>query len=285
MEKIGYVLKLMRPKQWIKNFFVFGALLFSNSFLNFNAIMKSIMVFIVFSLASSTVYVLNDIVDIEKDRAHPKKCKRPLASGKLKIYEALIAGLLIGMIAIGISLKINISVTIVIILYFLNNIIYSFKVKNIVLLDVCSIAIGFVLRVIAGSLAISVPVSGWIILCTFFISLFLGLGKRKGEIKLLKNDAKSHRKILSDYNNSSLDKLINMVLTCTVVFYSIYTVVGAENEYMIFTVIFVIYGIFRYTYLMEVKDITSSPTEVLISDKPLMINIVLWVITCMFVLV
>ncbi|NGU67654.1 decaprenyl-phosphate phosphoribosyltransferase, partial [Clostridium perfringens] len=194
------LLKLMRPKQWIKNFFVFGALIFSYSFLNLNKTIAALIAFILFCLISSTVYIMNDILDVEKDRIHPKKRFRPIASGAISIKQATIALVVLLAISMISSFMINKGLFFILVLYFINNIFYSFKIKNIVILDVISIAVGFILRVIAGGVAIDVSLSGWILLCTFFISLFLGFEKRRNEIIKLEGKANEHRKILDDYS-------------------------------------------------------------------------------------
>lgn len=284
MNKLLNILKLMRPKQWIKNMFVFGALIFSNSFTDIKLVILTILAFIAFCLVSSSVYVLNDIVDIEKDKAHPKKCKRPLASGDVSIPEAIIAGVILVIASLSIGFYINISLVFVIILYLANNLLYSFKIKNIVLLDIFSIAVGFILRILAGSVAIDIMASKWIVLCTLFLSLYLGFGKRRNEIILLGESADNHRKILNDYSIEFLDQTLNIVLTCTVVFYAMYTAVGNINRYMIGTTVFVIYGVLRYNYLIFTSNEGGSPTEVVLEDKPLLINILLWVISCIVIL-
>ena len=284
MEKLKYLIKLLRPSQWIKNFFVFGAMLFSNNFMNYKILKDNIITFIAFCFISSTVYILNDIIDIEKDRNHPKKCKRPIASGKVSIFNATILGILLLMLSLYISFSINKFLVIIILLYFLNNIVYSLKIKNIILLDVISISIGFILRVLSGGFATGVKVSDWIILCTFFLSLFLGLGKRRNELIVLGEDAQNHRKNLSQYNLEFLNKLISIVLTCTIIFYAIYSVLGAPANHFVWTNIAVIVGILRYYYLMYYKQEGGSPTELVLKDKQIMFSVVLWIFSCALIL-
>lgn len=182
------------------------------------------------------------------------------------------------------SFLINIGLFVVILIYFLNNVLYSFKIKHVVIIDVISIAIGFILRVIAGGLAIDVTLSGWILLCTFFISLFLGFEKRRNELIKLEGNANEHRKILDDYSDELLNQISNISITCTLVSYSIYTFIGHPNPYMIFTNIFVVYGVFRYKYLVLKKGEGGSPTEALMKDKSLIVNIILWGIASMIIL-
>ncbi|HII4515497.1 decaprenyl-phosphate phosphoribosyltransferase [Clostridium perfringens] len=278
------LLKLMRPKQWIKNFFVFGALIFSYSFLNLNKTIAALIAFILFCLISSTVYIMNDILDVEKDRVHPKKRFRPIASGAISIKQASIALVVLLAISMISSFMINKGLFFILVLYFINNIFYSFKIKNIVILDVISIAVGFILRVIAGGVAIDVSLSGWILLCTFFISLFLGFEKRRNEIIKLEGKANEHRKILDDYSDELLKQFSDITLTCTVISYAMYTFVAYENAYMMITNIFVVYGLFRYKYLSMKKGQGGSPTETVMTDKSIIIDVILWVITSVVIL-
>ncbi|MDK0957126.1 decaprenyl-phosphate phosphoribosyltransferase [Clostridium perfringens] len=278
------LLKLMRPKQWIKNFFVFGALIFSYSFLNLNKTIAALIAFILFCLISSTVYIMNDILDVEKDRVHPKKRFRPIASGAISIKKATIALVVLLAISMISSFMINKGLFFILVLYFINNIFYSFKIKNIVILDVISIAVGFILRVIAGGVAIDVSLSGWILLCTFFISLFLGFEKRRNEIIKLEGKANEHRKILDDYSDELLKQFSDITLTCTVIAYSMYTFVAYNTSYMMLTNIFVVYGLFRYKYLSMKKGEGGSPTETVLTDKSIIIDVILWAITSIIIL-
>ena len=274
----------MRPKQWIKNFFVFGALIFSYSFLNVNKIIYSILAFILFCLISSTVYIMNDILDVEKDKVHPKKRYRPIASGDVSIKQAVAALIVLLVFSMVSSFFINKKLFFILTLYFLNNILYSFKIKNIVILDVISIALGFILRVIAGGVAINVSLSGWILLCTFFVSLFLGFEKRRNEIVKLEGKANEHRKILDDYSDELLKQFSDITLTCTVIAYSMYTFVAYNTSYMMLTNIFVVYGLFRYKYLSMKKGEGGSPTETVLTDKSIIIDVILWAITSIIIL-
>lgn len=275
-------IKLMRVKQYIKNLFVVAALIFSNKLLDSNAIYNTAIAFISFCLISSSVYVLNDIVDIEKDKLHPKKCKRPLASGAISKTSALILLLLLFMISISLSILVNINLTFILLLYLANNLLYSFKIKNIILLDVFSIAFGFILRVLAGSVSINVSLSNWIILCTFFLSLYLGLGKRKKEISTLKDNAGEHRKILKEYNDEIINQMMTVVLSSTIVCYALYSTSNPENPNMILTTIFVVYGVLRYNYIINTTD-EGNPTDVVLKDRSLQINVLIWAISCLFI--
>lgn len=276
-------IKLMRVKQYIKNLFVIAALIFSNKLLNSNAIYNTTIAFISFCLLSSSVYVLNDIVDMEKDKLHPKKCKRPLASGAISKTHALILFILLVIISISLSMLVNINLTFILLLYLVNNLLYSFKIKNIILLDVFSIAFGFILRVLAGSVSINVSLSNWIILCTFFLSLYLGLGKRKKEISTLKDNAGEHRKILKEYNDEIINQMMTVVLSSTIVCYALYSTSNPENPNMILTTIFVVYGVLRYNYIINTTD-EGNPTDVVLKDRSLQINVLIWAISCLLII-
>ncbi|WP_408869317.1 decaprenyl-phosphate phosphoribosyltransferase (plasmid) [Clostridium perfringens] len=284
MNNIKYIIKLLRPNHWIKNLFIFGPIIFLNKFLNIDIIKNNILTFISFCFISSTVYIMNDIVDIEKDKKHPKKCKRPIASGKVSIPKAISIGILLCIISLAIAFSLKTSILIIIILYLLNNIAYSFKIKNLVIIDVFSIAFGFIFRVLAGSFATGVPASNWIILCTLFLSLFLGFSKRRNEVISLGKDASSHRKNLSKYTITFLDKIINISLTCTIVFYSIYCVLGTSVNLFIWTSIFVIWGIIRYYYLIYSNNEVENPTDLILKDKQLIYLILIWGIFCIIIL-
>ncbi|MDZ5254249.1 decaprenyl-phosphate phosphoribosyltransferase [Clostridium sp. LIBA-8841] len=276
--------KLMRPKQWIKNFFVFGALIFSYSFLDLNKDIYAIITFILFCLISSTVYIMNDILDVEKDRVHPKKRFRPIASGAISIKEAEIALFILLVFSMTCAFFINRKLFFILAVYFINNIFYSFKIKNVVILDVISIAFGFILRVIAGGVVIDVSLSGWILLCTFFIALFLGFEKRRNEIIKLEEKATEHRKILDDYSDELLKQFSDITLTCTVIAYAMYTFVAYDTSYMMITNVFVIYGLFRYKYLSMKKGQGGSPTETILTDKSIIIDVILWAVTSVIIL-
>ncbi|CEH35607.1 decaprenyl-phosphate phosphoribosyltransferase [Romboutsia lituseburensis] len=277
-------IKLMRPKQYIKNLFVVAALIFSNKILDLNSVFNTVIAFISFCLISSAVYVLNDIVDIEKDKLHPKKCKRPLASGVINKSNAIILLTILVVASISISLTVKTSLAFILIIYLFNNLLYSFKIKNIVLLDVFSIAFGFILRVCAGSIAIGVTLSNWIILCTFFLSLYLGLGKRKKEISTLKDNAGEHRKILKEYNDEIINQMMTVVLSSTIVCYALYSTSNKSNPNMIFTTIFVVYGILRYNYVITTSD-EGNPTDVVLKDTSLQISVLVWALSCLLIII
>ena len=282
MEKIKSYLKLFRIKQWIKNGFVFCALIFSRSFTNTDNILITIKAFMAFCIVSSFVYIINDASDIEKDRMHPVKKNRPLASGKVSIKEGyILAGVMI-FVACGISYSVNLLLLIITVTYAMLNILYTYKLKHIAILDVMSIAAGFILRVAAGAVAIEVQLSSWIIICTGVLSLYLAFGKRKNELYLLKVGAGTHRKTLSQYSEEYVDRILLMLLSLTIISYILYCIDGTEYARMIYTIPFVIYGTLRYEMLLSTNKMGGAPEEIFIQDKPFLVNIILWLVACLW---
>jgi 4-hydroxybenzoate polyprenyltransferase len=281
--------RLLRPRQWLKNVFVFAGLIFSRQFLHLESIEKSILAFIVFSILSSSGYIINDILDYQEDRAHPVKSKRPVASGKVqRVHAGLIAALLLIISLIGAYLLGNQFLSVCLI-YSIFMISYSVGIKNIVILDVLFVAIGYVLRAIAGAVVITVEISSWLLLCTLLIALFLVISKRRTEIVLLGEDATKHRRILSHYSLGLLNQMMSIVTAACVVAYCLYTLApetvnkfGTRN--MIYTIPFVIYGIFRYLYITFQKVETDIPERVLINDLPLQLCLLAWIASCVLIL-
>ena len=274
----------MRPEQWIKNFFVFTALLFSKNLLNLPKDIEALIGFIIFCMITGCSYMINDLVDLGKDKLHPIKSQRPLASGKLKKGTAVKIVVLVCLHCLFLAFYMNILFGAIILTYFLLNIGYSIYLKNIVIIDVVSIAAGFVLRVLGGAVIISVVASQWLILCTILLSLFLGFSKRRHELILLEDSATSHRKVLENYSPYFLDQMISVVTASTLICYALYTmskdtVEKLGTSKLIYTIPFVLYGIFRYLYLVHQKEEGGSPTEIMFTDKPMIINICLWVIS------
>ncbi|WP_129599266.1 decaprenyl-phosphate phosphoribosyltransferase [Anaerophilus nitritogenes] len=283
MNIVGLI-KTMRPKQWTKNLILFAAVLFSNHLFDFRFLKLSIVGFFLFCIFSGSVYIVNDLVDREKDKIHPKKCMRPIASGKVSTKEA-IAFLIVTLLgAFYIAYKINFVFFIIGLFYFSWVTFYSFVLKHIVILDVMSISLGFVLRALAGVVLIDVRISPWLLLCTFLLSLFLALHKRKSEMDLIGRGHKTSRKILLEYTPELLSDMLNIVTSSTVMAYSLYTFSASGSMYMMGTIPFVIYGIFRYQYIVHKKGMGENPELVLLSDLPLIINIILWAISCIFIL-
>lgn len=284
VNKLKSYIRLMRPKQWIKNFFVFAALLFSRNIDKMPHIISAAFAFMAFCVVSSAVYVFNDLLDIEKDRNHPKKKNRPLASGELKKGEAAALLMLLLPAAVVMSFGINTGFGLVIVLYLLNNLLYTLYVKHMVILDVMSIAMGFILRVAGGAVAIGVEISPWLLLCTLLLALFLGFSKRRNELVVLQKDAQNHRATLEHYSLDFIDNMLSIVTASTVISYSLYTFFANEDKLSMITILYVLYGIFRYQYIIYNKNMGESPEEVVLTDKPLLINIILWVITSIIIL-
>lgn len=275
------LVKTMRPKQWTKNLFLFAGLIFAHHLFFLDSVVKTVAAFFLFCFLSSAIYIVNDIKDVESDRAHPLKSKRPIAEGQLSIGIAAISAAIIASIALVFAFLLDVEFGYVAIIYFLLFFAYSFFLKHIVILDVLTLAIGFVLRAIAGAVVIDVEFSSWLLLCTILLALFLGLSKRRHELVLLGDNAQSHRKILEEYSPHLLDQMIGVVTASTLMAYALYTMAPETREkfgtsYMILTIPFVIYGIFRYLYLVHQKEQGGNPTTVLITDKPILLNILLW---------
>lgn len=276
-------IKLLRPKQWIKNLFLFAAVVFSDNLFSLPFLIKSFLGFMCFCAISSCVYILNDIIDVEKDRHHPKKRLRPIASGIISKSEALLLLCISAPIILFLSLLLNIGFGVIVLAYFLINILYTFKVKHIVILDIMFIAAGFILRVSGGAVIIGVEVSPWILMCTLLLALFLGFSKRRNELVLMGDNPEKHRKILEEYSIEFLDNMLAIVTSSTVMAYSLYTFWAHDNKYSMITIPFVLYGIFRYQYLIYKKNEGGSAEEVIFSDKPFLINILLWVVSSIII--
>lgn len=277
-EKIKYLIKLCRIKQWIKNGFVFAAIIFSGKIFNLQDIKVTIYTFILFSFISSCVYILNDIVDVQGDRNHPKKKFRPIASGKVTIKEGKILFAFLFIATIALSVIINIYLTSIILAYFILNLFYAFKLKKIIIIDVMTIALGFILRVLAGAVVINTLVSPWLIICTGLLSLYLGFGKRKNELIVLEGTAGEHREILKEYNSPYLEKILLMILSLTNMTYILYTINGTVYKGMIYTIPFVLYGTLRYEYLISNKNLGGSPEDAFTEDISFLLNILFWLI-------
>jgi len=280
--KLIKIIQLLRPKQWVKNLFIFAPILFSGLLTDLGVLLINIEAFLAFCLVSSAVYVINDISDVEADRAHKKKRFRPIASGDVSIPEARIVFVILLALAIAICFIMNVKFIIAIGLYFVINVMYTYFIKNVVLLDVFFISFGFMLRVAAGAFAIDVQLSSWMILTTIFISLFLGISKRRAELSQsdLENIPKQ-RKVLEQYSIVFTDQMNTIAATGTIISYALYTVSekaveAFHSDNLIYTTPFVIYGIFRYMYLIHKKNLGESPTQIVTKDPAIIINSVLW---------
>ncbi len=282
------LLATMRPDQWTKNLVLFAGLLFAGGLGNAELMRLSLSGFLVFCLLSSASYILNDLADMRRDREHPEKRLRPLASGELAVGVAAAAGLVMATGALVWAYSIHPSFGHSAAAYLGLNVLYSLALRKMVILDVMSIAIGFVLRAVGSVEVLRGPAPGtelspWLLVCTFFLALFLALAKRRHEVMLLGSAAAGHRPTLSAYPPALIDSLIGVVTASTVVSYAIYTIwpgtvdkVGSAN--LVYTVPFVVYGVLRYLYLMYTTDAGGGkPSRALVTDTPLAVNIVLWI--------
>jgi 4-hydroxybenzoate polyprenyltransferase len=286
---LSELVKSTRPQQWLKNFFVFAPLLFSQNVLNGPLALRSLQAFLVFCLISGAVYIFNDLRDLEEDKQHPLKSLRPLASGGITKAQAVTLFLVLTVFSLGWAFFININFLVCVAAYFILQIAYSLRLKHIVILDVFIIAAGFLLRVVAGGFAIEVYLSPWLLICTLLLALFLAMSKRRHELILLQENASAHRPILKEYSPHLLDQMISVVTASVVVAYCLYTiseetVAKFETTSLIFTVPFVIYGIFRYLYLVHQKAQGGSPEMLLLKDKPLLVDLFLWILTAGLIL-
>jgi 4-hydroxybenzoate polyprenyltransferase len=274
------LLKTMRPRQWSKNVFIFAALVFDKQLFLMNSFLRTAAGFVLFCFISSAVYIFNDLSDVEADREHPEKRNRPIASGKLPITIAWVAGILLVILSIGLGYLLSPAFALVVAGYLLLNVAYSKWLKHILILDVLILATGFVLRVVAGVALIHVErFSPWLYVVMTLLSLYLGFGKRRAELALLSGDAASHRKVLEGYTIPLLDQYIMIVSGTTIVAYSFYTFSAPNvpaNHSMMLTIPFVVYAIFRYLYLVQVKHSGGAPEEILLSDRPFQIGLLLW---------
>ncbi len=281
-------LRALRPKQWIKNCVIFAALIFSRHLTDPHYYWRSLAAFVLFCLVSSAVYLLNDIIDLENDRVHPTKRLRPLAAGEITVTAAMGAGLLLAVAALGGSILLSKPFALLVLTYLASNILYSLWLKRVVIVDVMIISSGFVIRALAGALVIGVVISPYLILCTVLLSLFLGFTKRRQELAQLEGNAVAHREILREYSVAFLDQMIAIVTAATLVAYFLYTLApetrARVGPYLPLTIPFVLYGIFRYLYLVHQKNLGDNPTGALYADRPLMINVILWVVASVVIL-
>lgn len=267
---------LIRPKQWVKNIFVLVPLVFSRAFMNVDSVLKALFVMFCFIAASSSIYILNDIIDMKKDRHHEKKRSRPIAAGRISKRSAW--GFMLVFMAAGLipAYFIHPYVVLCIVGYIILNILYSVALKKIAILDIMMIAFGFVLRVISGAAGIQVYISSWVLLCTFFIALCLGAGKRKAEKVALLENSTLHRKVLKNYTEDFLKSVIQISVTGTAITYSLYTILEYQTQLPMLTILFVFFGLLRYMQLILQEGEERLPEEIILSDKPLLLSILLF---------
>lgn len=276
--------KQLRPKQWTKNLLVFAALVFSLKITTFSLVFNSILAFILFCFVSSCVYILNDFMDRDADAMHPIKKNRPMASGLLNPYLAIVVGFSLLLISIITSFYLNFYFTLILVGYFVLNVLYSFKLKHIVLIDVMVIALGFVLRAVAGGVAINVQFTPWFIICTMLLSLFLAISKRRQELILYKKEQGTHRKVLNSYSTDLLDQLNSIVTTATIISYSLFTFTSNNTIHLMWTIPLVLYGIFRYLYLIHVEEKGEMPDKTLFEDKHILVTVGLYALSVILIL-
>lgn len=292
MKKVIFFMISLRPKQWIKNIFIFAPLVFSLNFLKFEDVRNSFIAFVLFSLITGSIYILNDCFDKNYDKKHPKKKNRPIASEKLSVCFAVSGAIFIILLALFMIFNFSKNFFYISIIYIVLNILYSVYLKKVVILDVFIIATGFVLRVIIGGVIIKIELSPWILIITFLLSMFLGFIKRRQElVKINSSGSKGieQRITLKEYNLSFLDQLISITTATTLISYISYVLNPQVQErlntkQLYFTIPFVIFGIFRYLYLTYTKDEGESPEEVIFTDLPFFLNIVIWIFVFIFLL-
>jgi 4-hydroxybenzoate polyprenyltransferase len=282
------LLRTFRPRQWIKNGLVYMALLFDQKLTNWPLLFRTTLAFVLFCMVSSTVYIINDLVDIEKDRVHPKKKNRALPSGQLEPWFAILAAVGLMAVSLPLSFWLDPLFGLIIAIYLVLNLAYSFYLKNVVIIDVMVLSSFFVLRVGAGVVVAEAErFSPWLYVCTIFLALFLAIGKRRHELSFLAEHANSHRKSLNDYTLPLLDSMIQVVTTSAIIAYSLYTFSAEnlpENHTMMLTIPFVIYFVFRYQYLVHVKGEGGAPEMLLYTDRPLLLDVLLWGIAVVLIL-
>ena len=274
----------LRPGQWTKNLLVFAGLLFGRRLFDVRAVGEAVAAFAVFCALSGVVYLVNDIADRSSDREHPLKARRPIASGALPVTTALVAAIVIGAIALAAAAAMGPRFAGVAAVYLALQVLYSGPLKHIVIIDVLTIAIGFVLRAVAGAVAVNVEISHWLLVCTILLALFIGLAKRRHEIVLLADGATHHRPILGEYSPYLLDQMIAVVTASTLMAYVFYTISPETQEkfgtpWLGLTIPFPLYGIFRYLYLVHRREGGGSPAELLLTDRPLLTCVGLWALT------
>ncbi|MCU0611682.1 MAG: decaprenyl-phosphate phosphoribosyltransferase [Candidatus Eisenbacteria bacterium] len=278
-----HLIRLLRPRQWTKNLVVFAGVAFAQRATNSSDLLKALGALGVFCILSGVVYVVNDIADREADRRHPAKRHRPIASGDVSVRTAAILATVLAVIALSAAVALSVPFATVAGAYLALMLAYSRWLKHTVILDVFSISAGFVLRAVAGAAVIGVEISSWLIVCTILLSLFLGMSKRRHELLMLETGAANHRPILAEYSPELLDQMISVVTSSTVIAYALYTlspetVAKFHTHALSLTIPFVLYGIFRYLYLVHKRDLGGSPERVLLEDKPLLVAVAAWAV-------
>ncbi|OQX84016.1 MAG: decaprenyl-phosphate phosphoribosyltransferase [Candidatus Omnitrophica bacterium 4484_49] len=289
MKRVKLIIEELRPKQWIKNLFVFPALIFSRHLGDFPYAERTLLAFFILCMASGASYIINDIIDLRSDRLHPRKCKRPLASGRLSVSFAAMSALFLIAGAVICAGFVNREFLGLILIFLILQVAYSVYFKHVMLLDVFFIAGLFSLRVIMGAVAIKVEISSWLVICTILLSLFLALSKRRAELILMADNAEEYKKVLKRYNIEVVDEWINIITSALLLSYLLYTlspetVAKFHTRGLIFTSPFVLYGVLRYIYLIHNQGSEDSIENLVLKDKPLLLTLALWILSVVLVL-
>jgi 4-hydroxybenzoate polyprenyltransferase len=277
---LSALLRAMRPHQWVKNLFVLAPAVFAHRLAEPADLARALLAFVAFCAAASAIYLFNDLHDREADRHHPLKRDRPIASGALSPRVALAAAALLGAIALLAGGWLGVWFVVLLLVYLALSLLYSWRLKHVVILDVMVLASGYLLRVEAGAVAIAVEVSSWLLLCTFFVALFLAFAKRRHELLLLAERAADQRRVLSQYSPAFLDQMINVVTASSVLSYALYAMaeesVRKHGRGLLYTLPLVLFGVFRYLYLVYQRPGQGDPTKEVLSDPPFLVNLGLW---------
>lgn len=284
----------LRPKQWTKNLLLFAGLIFSRHALEFDRVVRASFAFVFFCCLAGVVYLINDLADLEADRLHPTKRTRPLAAGELSTRQAKLVAAALALVGLGGSFALNLRFGTLATIYLFLMLGYSWRLKHVVILDILVVAIGFVMRAVGGIWAIEyprehIPITPWFLTCVLFLALFIAICKRRHEMVLLSETATNHRPVLEDYSQPLLDQMVSVATAATVISYSLYVTLGVKpeavrnHEYMIYTLPFVLYGIFRYLYLVYKRREGGAPEALLLQDAPLLVNLALWLLAMFWV--
>jgi 4-hydroxybenzoate polyprenyltransferase len=282
------LIKCLRPKQWTKNALLFAGYVFTIPLgHSTDDFVRAAAAFAVFCGVSGACYIVNDVLDVERDRRHPRKCKRPIASGAVPVSVALVFAVLVAAASIWGGIRLSIGFGALAIGYLVLSLSYSLVLKHVVIVDLLALAGGFVIRAVAGAVVIDVKISPWLLLCTTLLALFLGFAKRRSELMTLENGGQDHRKTLSEYSAPMLDQMLSVTASTTLMAYCLYTFTGNTGEHhpmMMITIPFVVYGLFRYLFLIQTKNAGGSPELVLLEDKPMLLNVLLYVVAAVIAL-
>jgi 4-hydroxybenzoate polyprenyltransferase len=277
MGSAGSYLRLVRPKQWTKNGFVLAAVVFAKEAFVASSVVSALLAFVAFCALSGAVYATNDVLDIEEDRKHPLKRLRPVASGEISPRAAIVFAIALAAAGLALGFAVQVGVGIAGLAYLALQAVYTTALKHTAILDVMSISAGFVIRALAGVAAVGSPISPWLIVCTALLTLFLGFSKRRHELASLGDGAAIHRRNLRDYSVPLLDEMMNIMISATIIAYVLYTFFAYENKYMMASIPFVVYGVFRYMLLVH-RSGGGNPDTLLLRDRPLQVALLLWLV-------